>query len=328
MFNKKGMVLILAMVLVFALTVNAGAWWIFGGDDKQEKNTTGKPHEGIKVGITFMTTDNPFFKAMEDAVREEVEGNLNGTLLVSNGQHDAAKQLADVEDMIVQGIELLLLNPVDYEASESIVAAAKEAGIPVVCVDGDSIGDRDIFIASNNYKAGVINAEYVNERLNGKGKVVVINGNPVSAVRNRYNGFMETIKKYPGIEVVAEQNGNGKKADSMEVMENILQAQPKIDAVFAINDPSALGVVAAAQSAGRADEFFVMGVDGAPNAVEVIANNETGMGMAATAAQEPAKIGKLGVEYGLMLLDGKVVPDELPVPVKLITSENAASFSW
>ncbi|WP_018247306.1 sugar ABC transporter substrate-binding protein [Orenia marismortui] len=319
---KKIMAVVLLVTMVLALSACGGK------KVENETVTTTNAHEGIKVGITFMTTDNPFFKAMENSVKKEVEDNLNGTLLVSNGQHDAAKQLADVEDMIVQGIELLLLNPVDYEASESIVAAAKEVGIPVVCVDGDSIGDRDIFIASNNYKAGVINAEYVNERLNGKGKVVVINGNPVSAVRNRYNGFMETIKKYPDIKVVAEQNGDGTKAKSMEVMENILQAHPQIDAVFAINDPSALGVVAAAQSAGRADEFFVMGVDGAPNAVEVIANNETGMGMAATAAQEPAKIGKLGIEYGLMLLDGKEVPDELPVPVKLITHENAADFSW
>lgn len=282
-------------------------------------------HEGIKVGITFMTTDNEFFQAMENSVREEIEGKLNGTLLVSNGQHDAAKQLNDVEDFLIQGIELLLLNPVDYEASESVVALAKEAGVPVICLDGDSIGDRDIFIASNNYDAGVIDAEYVAERLEGEGKVVVINGNPVSAVRNRFNGFMDTIKKYPDIEVVAEQNGDGVKTKSLTVMSNILQGQPEIDAVFAINDPSALGVLAAVQSAGREDEMFIVGVDGAPNALEAISN---GTALAATAAQQPAKIGKLGVEYGLKILNGEETPDEIPVPVKLITEDNAADFSW
>jgi len=320
MFIKKEKLFSISLVVLLSVFVVLGSG-IISNIVKAQSGS----HEGIKVGITFMTTDNEFFQAMENSVREEIEGKLNGTLLVSNGQHDAAKQLNDVEDFLIQGIELLLLNPVDYEASESVVAMAKEAGVPVICLDGDSIGDRDIFIASNNYEAGVIDAEYVAERLDGEGKIVVINGNPVSAVRNRFNGFMDTIKKYPGIKIVAEQNGDGVKTKSLTVMSNILQGQPEIDAVFAINDPSALGVLAAVQSAGREDEMFIVGVDGAPNALEAINN---GTAMAATAAQQPAKIGKLGVEYGLKILNGEETPDEIPVPVKLITKDNAADFSW
>ncbi|OEG62141.1 MAG: hypothetical protein BHK79_07395 [Halanaerobium sp. MDAL1] len=317
---KKEKVFSVSLIVLLSVFIVLGSGIISNSVQAQSGS-----HEGIKVGITFMTTDNEFFQAMENSVREEIEGKLNGTLLVSNGQHDAAKQLNDVEDFLIQGIELLLLNPVDYEASESVVALAKEAGVPVICLDGDSIGDRDIFIASNNYDAGVIDAEYVAERLEGEGKVVVINGNPVSAVRNRFNGFMDTIKKYPDIEVVAEQNGDGVKTKSLTVMSNILQGQPEIDAVFAINDPSALGVLAAVQSAGREDEMFIVGVDGAPNALEAISN---GTALEATAAQQPAKIGKLGVEYGLKILNGEETPDEIPVPVKLITEDNAADFSW
>jgi ribose transport system substrate-binding protein len=320
MLIKKEKVFSVSLIVLLSVFIVLGSGIISNSVQAQSGS-----HEGIKVGITFMTTDNEFFQAMENSVREEIEGKLNGTLLVSNGQHDAAKQLNDVEDFLIQGIELLLLNPVDYEASESVVALAKEAGVPVICLDGDSIGDRDIFIASNNYDAGVIDAEYVAERLEGEGKVVVINGNPVSAVRNRFNGFMDTIKKYPDIEVVAEQNGDGVKTKSLTVMSNILQGQPEIDAVFAINDPSALGVLAAVQSAGREDEMFIVGVDGAPNALEAISN---GTALAATAAQQPAKIGKLGVEYGLKILNGEETPDEIPVPVKLITEDNAADFSW
>jgi len=320
MLIKKEKVFSVSLIVLLSVFIVLGSGIISNSVQAQSGS-----HEGIKVGITFMTTDNEFFQAMENSVREEIEGKLNGTLLVSNGQHDAAKQLNDVEDFLIQGIELLLLNPVDYEASESVVALAKEAGVPVICLDGDSIGDRDIFIASNNYDAGVIDAEYVAERLEGEGKVVVINGNPVSAVRNRFNGFMDTIKKYPDIEVVAEQNGDGVKTKSLTVMSNILQGQPEIDAVFAINDPSALGVLAAVQSAGREDEMFIVGVDGAPNALEAISN---GTALEATAAQQPAKIGKLGVEYGLKILNGEETPDEIPVPVKLITEDDAADFSW
>lgn len=291
--------------------------------------TFAKSHEGIKVGLALMTTNNPFFVSMIDAVKEEVEGNYNGEVLVSDGQHDISKQISDVEDMIVQGIDMLLLNPVDADAADSAVNAAKEAGIPVICVDGDTGGDRDLFIASNNYKAGVIDAEYIIERLGGKGKVVVLNGNPVTAVRQRYSGFMDTVKNSPGIEIVAEQNGDGAMTQSMQVMENILQSCPEIDAVFAINDPSGLGALAAIQSAGREDEMFVVGVDGSPDGIKGIKNEDNAY--AATAAQEPAKIVKMGFKYGLQIIDGTaVIPENktIRVPVKLITTENAEGFSW
>ncbi|AZO95302.1 substrate-binding domain-containing protein [Halocella sp. SP3-1] len=287
-----------------------------------------KSHEGIKVGLALMTTNNPFFVAMIDAVKEEAEGKYNGTVLVSDGQHDISKQLADVEDMIVQGIDLLLLNPVDADAAEPAVNMAKEAGIPVVCVDGDTGGDRDLFIASNNYEAGVIDARYIIERLEGEGKVVVLNGNPVSAVRQRYSGFMDTIKDFTAIEIVAEQNGDGDMTTSMQVMENVLQSAPVIDAVFAINDPSGLGALAAIQSAGRADEMFVVGVDGSPDAINSILGDSA---FTATAAQEPAKIAKMGFNYGLKLIDGEElnIPNKtIRVPVKLITLFNADDFSW
>lgn len=309
---KKFVSFLLIFTLVFSFTTFAAA----------------KSHEGLKVGLALMTTNNPFFVAMIDAVKEDVEGKLNGTVLVSDGQHDISKQLSDVEDMIVQGIDLLLLNPVDADAAEPAVTMAKEVGIPVICVDGDTAGDRDLFIASNNYEAGVIDARYIIERLDGKGKVVVLNGNPVSAVRQRYAGFMDTIKNFPGIKVVAEQNGDGDMTTSMQVMENVLQSAPEINAVFAINDPSGLGALAAIQSAGREDEIFVVGVDGSPDAIKTILD---GTGFTATAAQEPGKIAKMGVEYGLKIIDGEElnIPDKtIRVPVKLITLYNAEDFSW
>lgn len=284
-----------------------------------------KSHEGIKVGITFMTTNNPFFVAMLDAVKDEVEGELNGQVIVSDGQFNVAKQLSDVEDMIVQGIELLLFNAVDSDAAEPAVEMAKEAGIPVVCLDVDAAGPRDMFIGSDNYQAGVQAGEYTVERLGGEGKVVIINGTPITSVRNRYKGFKDVIAEYPGIEIVAEQNGETNLTKSLEVMENVLQSQSEIDAVFGINDPTALGILAAVESAGREDEMFISGVDGSPDGVQAILD---GTAMAATSAQNPAEIGRLGVEYGLKILDGEEVPEILPVPVELITIDNAEGFSW
>ncbi|MDK2952081.1 MAG: ribose transport system substrate-binding protein [Kosmotogales bacterium] len=279
----------------------------------------------LKVGITFMTTNNPFFIAMLDAVKADVEGELGGTVLVSDGQFDVAKQTADVEDMIIKGIDLLLFNAVDSDAAEEAVTMAKEAGIPVVCLDVDAAGPRDMFIGSDNYLAGVLCGEYTVKRLDGKGKVAIINGTPITSVRNRYQGFKDTIAKFPGIEIVAEQNGETNLTKSLEVTENVLQSQPHIDAIFGINDPTGLGALAAVESAGREGKLFITGVDGSPDGVSAIVD---GTAFVMTAAQDPAQIGHLGVEYGLKILNGEEVPDILRVPVKEITILNAEGFSW
>lgn len=312
---------LVVLLLVAALTVGL-AGTAFAAADLEELYAK---YKGLKVGITFMTTNNPFFVAMLDAVRAEVEGKLGGSLIVSDGQFNVTKQLSDVEDMLVQGIDLLLFNAVDSDAAEPAVVLAKEAGIPVVCLDVDAAGPRDMFIGSDNYGAGVLCGEYTVERLGGKGKVVIINGTPITSVRDRYRGFNDVISKYPDIVVVAEQNGETNLTKSMEVMENVLQAQPEIDAVFGINDPTALGILAAVQAAGREHEMFITGVDGSPDGVQAILD---GTALVATAAQFPAEIGRLGVEYGLRILNGEEVPDFLPVRVELITIENAEGFSW
>jgi ribose transport system substrate-binding protein len=278
-----------------------------------------------KVGFTVMVMNNPFFVAMYDAVKEEVE-KLGGEVLVVDGNMDVQKQTAGVEDMIRQDIDFLLFNPVDSDAGEASVKAAKDAGIPVICLDADSKGPRDMFIVSDNTLAGELCGKYTVERLKGKGNVVLINGNPVSSTRMRYEGVMKAIKDYPDIKIVSEQNGEGLLERGMAVMENILQAQPKIDAVIALNDPMGLGALSAIEAAGREKEMFVCGVDGSPDALAAILESK---GYEMSAAQEPARIGRMGVEYGMKILKGeKIDQTEIFVPVKTITAENAKDFHW
>ena len=278
-----------------------------------------------KVGFTVMVMNNPFFVAMYDAVKEEVE-KLGGEVLVVDGNMDVQKQTAGVEDMIRQDIDFLLFNPVDSDAGEASVKAAKAAGIPVICLDADSKGPRDMFIVSDNTLAGELCGKYTVERLNGKGSVVLINGNPVSSTRMRYEGVMKAIKDYPDIKIVSEQNGEGLLERGMAVMENILQAPHKIDAVIALNDPMGLGALSAIEAAGREKEMFVCGVDGSPDALAAIL---AGNGYEMSAAQEPARIGRMGVEYGMKILKGEKIDEtEIFVPVKTITAENAKDFHW
>lgn len=336
MFKKKGVKNLLVLSLVFSFVLLTSLSGIAGAQDKADS------HEGIKVGITVMTTNNPYFKVMIDSVRDMVEGELNGELIVSDGQFDVAKQTSDVEDMIVQGIDLLLFNAVDSDASDAAVSAAKEAGIPVLALDVDAAGPRDMHIASDNYKAGKLCGEYTAERLNGEGKIGIVTGTPITSIRLRKKGFLDAISEYDNIEVVSELNGETNRTKSMQVAENMLQANQNLDAIFGVNDPTALGILAAAESAGRDDGLFITGVDGSPDGVNAV---QEGTAMVATSAQNPAKIAEYGVEYGLRLLEGEEVekgvkmtqeeaensdkiPESLLVDVKLITKENAENFSW
>ena len=280
--------------------------------------------EKPKVGFTVMVMNNPFFVAMYEAVKEEVD-KLGGEVLVVDGNMDVQKQTAGVEDMIRQNIDFLLFNPVDSDAGEASVRAAKAAGIPVICLDADSKGPRDMFIVSDNTLAGELCGRYVVERLKGKGNMVLINGNPVSSTRMRYEGVMKAIAGTE-VKIVSEQNGEGLLERGMAVMENILQAQPKIDAVIALNDPMGLGALNAIEAAGREKEMFVCGVDGSPDALAAILE---GKGYEMSAAQEPARIARMGVEFGMRILKGEKIDDiEIFVPVKTITAENAKDFHW
>lgn len=278
-----------------------------------------------KVGITVMVMNNPFFVSMVDAVKDEV-AKLGGEVIVVDGNMDVQKQTSGVEDMLRQKIDFLLFNPVDSDAGEAAVKMAKDAGVPVICLDADSAGPRDLFIVSNNVEAGELCAKYVAERLSGKGNVVIVNGNPVSSTRDRREGVGKIFKDYPEIKIVAEVNGEGLLAKGEAVMSDVLQSQPKIDAVIGINDPMALGALAAAEAAARDKEMFFCGVDGSPDALAAILKPSA---FVMSAAQEPAKIGRMGVEYGMKLLRGeKIEQKEIFVPVKTITIENAKDFSW
>lgn len=310
MFKKRTLVLLLILVVLVASFA-----------------TTGFTARRRTFGVTFMTMNNPFFVAMEKAIREELKKVDPGArLIVADSQFNLAKQISDVEDMIQQKIDILFLNAVDSKAIAPAVVAANKAKIPVITLDVNAEGgDITSFIATDNYLAGKLCGEYLVKRLGGKGSIVIINGTPITSVMQRVQGFKDVIAKYPDIKVVAEQNGETNETKSMEVMENILQSHRKIDAVFGINDPTALGALAAIETAGRQNEMFILGIDAAPNTVAAILK---GKAIAATAAQFPAEIGRTGVKVAYDVLNNKSVPKEIKIKSELITKENAAGFSW
>jgi ribose transport system substrate-binding protein len=199
---------------------------------------------------------------------------------------------------------------------------AKAAGVTVVAVDVGAEGGVDATVTSNNKQAGQLDGKYVADRLKGKGQIVIVNGPPVT---DRVTGFLEEIKKSPGIKILSQdQNAGGSRDGGLRVMTDLLTAFPKIDAVFAINDPTAIGCDLAAKQAQRKD-FFIVGVDGAPDVVPSLKDKDSLI--AASAAQDPYTMAGKAVEIGYDCMNGKKPADELTlIPVDLITKENVDQY--
>ncbi len=271
--------------------------------------------EAYDVGLAISTLDNPFFVDLADGAEEAAE-ELGVNLTVVDAGDDAATQMSSVEDLVIQGMDLIAINPVDGDAIVPAIEEADMMGIPIITVDRGAATDVAVHIASDNVEGGRMAAEYMAEMLNNQGRVIELEGIPgTSAARERGEGFNEVMDEIEGIEIIARQPADFNRAQGMSVMEDLLEAHENIDAVFAHNDEMALGAIEAIDAAGLSDEIMVVGFDAVADALTAI---EEGT-LAATIAQQPKEMGRLAVEMAVQLLDGEEVDEFVPVPLELIT---------
>ena len=278
------------------------------------------------IGVTVGDLANPFFvqitKGAELEARKLAGDNVKVTL-VSSG-YDLGQQVSQIDNFIAANVDMIILNAADSKGIGPAVKRAKDAGIVVVAVDVAAEG-ADATITSDNTQAGEMACKYITDRLKGKGNVVIINGPPVSAVQNRVEGCQTEFKRHPDIKVLSDnQNAKGSREGGLEVMTGLLAANPKIDGVFAINDPTAIGADLAAKQAQR-NEFFIVGVDGSPDAEEAL-KRENSL-FVATPAQDPQVMAAKAVEIGYDILQGKPAPKEpVLIPVTMIDKNNVGNY--
>jgi ribose transport system substrate-binding protein len=278
------------------------------------------------VAVTVGDLGNPFFVQIAhgaEAQAKKINPSVKFTAQSSN--YDVNNQANQIDNFISAGDDLLILNAADSKGIAPAVIRAKAANMTVVAVDVAAEGGVDATVTSNNKQAGELSGQYLADRLKGKGQVVIVNGPPVSSVMDRVTGFLEVMKKYPDIKILSQdQNAGGSRDGGLRVMTDLLTAFPKIDAVFAINDPSAIGCDLAAKQAQRKD-FFIVSVDGAPEVVPFLKDPDSLI--AATAAQDPYSMAEKAVAIGYDIMNGKKPAQELTlVPVELITRDNVAQY--
>jgi ribose transport system substrate-binding protein len=271
--------------------------------------------DGPTIGLSLSTLNNPFFVTLRDGAQAAAD-SLGVTLVVVDSQDDPAREAANIEDLIAQGVDAILINPTDGDAIIPSIEAANAAGIPVMTIDrGANGGEVVSHIASDNVAGGAMAGMFLCNTIGGAGKVVELEGIPgTSAARDRGAGFNEYMTaNCPGVEIVARQTANFNRAEGLSVFENILQAQPEINGVFAHNDEMILGAIEAAAAAGREGITFV-GFDAVDDAVAAV---QAGT-LAATVAQQPALMGDLGVRTAVAALNGEAVEASIPVALRLV----------
>ena len=261
------------------------------------------------IGASLLTQQHPFYIELGNAMKSEAAAK-NVKLEVAIANQDLSKQLADIEDFIVKGVQVIVLSPVDSKGVKAVNDKAQKAGIKVVTVDVTATGVKTTsYIGTDNYAGGVKAGELMAKVLNNKGKVAIIDYPTVQSVVSRIDGFKKAISKYPDIKIVAQQTGIT-RAEALAVSQNMLQANPDIEGIFGFGDDAALAAAVAVKSAGLEKKVKVIGFDGMEEARKAVDTNPVMVGVI---QQFPDQMGKKAVDTAVEVIAGKSVPEQQPI---------------
>ncbi|MEU3984147.1 substrate-binding domain-containing protein [Streptomyces sp. NPDC026672] len=276
-----------------------------------------------KLGLSLSTLNNPFFVQIRSGAQAEAK-RQGVDLTVTDAQNDASQQANQLQNFTSSNLGAIIVNPVDSDAAGPSVRAADKAGIPVIAVDrGVNKATTATLVASDNVAGGELAARTIAEKLGGKGRIVILQGQAgTSAARERAQGFAAGLKAYPGIQVVAQQPADFDRTKGLDVMSNLLQAHPDVQGVIAANDEMALGAIKALGSKAGTS-VPVVGFDGTPDGLTAVKNGT----LYASVAQQPTQLGKIAVDNALHAIEGKKVETTVKVPVKVVTKQNVNGFS-
>jgi ribose transport system permease protein len=287
----------------------------------------------LTIAFVPKALNSPFWGAMEDEARREAEAlDVHLVALAADRETDVERQFQIIENLIQQEVDAILLAPSGSKELVPAIRKANDAGIPVLLIDtridqaaADAVGAEVVtYIGSDNFEGGVVAGRYLADALGGSGSVAIIEGiSGHETADQRRLGFLEGVSESPGVRVVASQTANWERALAYDVAENLLQAHPDLDAIFAANDEMALGAVEATAAAQRLDQVMIVGFDAIPDALENIRSGR----LQGSVAQFPGEMGRLGVVHAAALLRaGERPPAEILTKVELIDRANLEQF--
>lgn len=284
--------------------------------------------EGATVGFSQSEPDTAAFRAAETQSIEDQAAEVGAELIVTNANAELPKQISDIQDLLNQGVELLIVAPVNSDGLDPALSAASEAGVPVITIDrkvtNEHCTDYVTFIGSDFYDQGVRAADAMAEATGGQAQVAILlgaSGNNVTDQRNQ--GFLDQVEdEHPDLQVVEQQTANFARDEGQAVAEQLLQANPDIDAIYAHNDEMALGAVTAVTAAGRdpGEDVKIVSIDGTRNAVQAIIDGDIN-----AVIESNPRFGPLAFETAQRFFDGEPVAEDIIIEDNEYTVDNAES---
>jgi ribose transport system substrate-binding protein len=269
---------------------------------------------------------SPFYAGVISGAKPESKKlGYSFQIVAPERESDFAGQAKIVEDMVERKVSGIALCAINIEAVGSSVKKANEAKIPVVIfnslIDLPS-GDVFAYVGYDQRAGGAMVADYVNKVKGGKAKVAIIEGLPSTFTTDRKGGFVDEIKKYPGVTVVASQPGDWEREKSMNVAQNILQSNPDVDVFYGLSDEMALGAAQACKAAGKKG-VVIIGIDGNPNAIEAIGKGD----ITATLGVNPDQIGAKAIDTLNKAIKGQPSPKKVVTDTVIIDKANYKKFT-
>lgn len=320
LMNKNYKKIVIFIVLIFTagfILINLKVLKKSGGDSSTKQIENRK-----KFGATYMTTNNRFYEIINDEIRSVVESN--GDILVTrDAALDKDKQMQQIYEFIKLKVKAIFINPVDWKQVKPALVAAQNAGIPVIVVDTPVYDNRLVActVISDNYDAGVQCAKYL-MKVKPKANIMLIEHSQAKSGIDRIKGFVDTISNNKQYKIVAAGDCEGQLDKAMPLVNNLIKKHPNVDVIMALNDPSALGALAALKENKLLGKVMVFGVDGSPEAKTMIHDGF----MTATSAQFPNKIGHIAAKKAYDILEGKKLKKDVIVPITLISRKNVLQY--
>ena len=288
-------------------------------------------HAETQVGVTMTAFDNPFLTILLNGIRAEAEREPDVTISVEDAQLDVARQLSQVQNFIANGVDAIIVNPVDGDSTLAITQEVTAAGIPLVYVnhppaDIDALPEGAAFVGSNEVDSGTMQTEQVCALLGGKGTAVVMMG-PLEnhAALTRTDDIHEVLSRpeCSGIEVLEEQTANWSRIEAQDLMTNWLTRGLSIDAVIANNDEMAIGAIQAMKAAGiDMDEVVVAGIDATPDGLAMMQAGDLDV----TVFQNATKQGEVALATAVAMAAGEAAERQIWIPFEAVTTENMHQY--
>lgn len=279
--------------------------------------------EELVIGCTLQNLSEEFMTMLQGAMELQLKNYDNVKLIINDAESQSDKQASQLDSFVAQGVDAVIISPVDADALASAVKTVVDAGIPVITCSADVTGDQgQVWVGSSNENGGEIEMKYVAEQLGGKGKIAVLRG-PLGAFaeQGRFAGYETVLKEYPDIEIVFDQTGNWQREEAMSLIENLLTAGTEIDAIVCQNDGMALGALEAVKAAGKKDQITITGIDAIVDALDSIKAGE----LDATCFQDAIGQGTNALDMAIKAAKGEKI-ERMDIPFELVTKDNVDGY--